>query len=225
MADSCATYRAVIDALEKSALAAKRRPQSVALLAVSKRQSATAIRKLVGCGQRAFGENYLQEAKEKIAALSDLALEWHFIGPLQSNKTSEVAQLFDWVHTIDREKIAARLNTARASVGKPLNVCIQVNISGETTKNGISPAELPMLCEQFSDFSHLKLRGLMALPAPTADLAKQRAAFHQLNRLYTEVIGKPVDTLSIGTSADYHAAILEGATIVRIGTALFGPRN
>ena len=157
--------------------------------------------------------------------MSDLPLEWHFIGPLQSNKTSEVAHLFDWVHTIDRHKIAARLNTARASIAKPLNVCIQVNISGESTKHGIAPKDLPALSEQFSDFSHLKLRGLMALPAPTVDLAKQRAAFRQLHKLYTELSGPLVDTLSIGTSADYHAAILEGATIVRLGTALFGPRN
>ena len=225
MPNSCATYHAVIDALKKSTLAANRAPQSVSLLAVSKRQSAAAIRELAGCGQRAFGENYLQEAQQKISALSDLPLEWHFIGPLQSNKANEVARLFDWVHTVDREKIAVRLNAARASMTKPLNVCIQVNISGESTKNGIEPNDLADLQQKFADFPHLKLRGLMALPAPQSDPALQRIAFRQLHSLYTEVIGKQVDTLSIGTSADYHAAILEGATMVRIGTALFGPRT
>ncbi|MGR8946566.1 MAG: YggS family pyridoxal phosphate-dependent enzyme [Gammaproteobacteria bacterium] len=225
MSDSCAIYKAILDSLQQSALAAGRSPDAISLLAVSKRQGVDAIRRVAECGQTAFGENYLQEAKVKIDALADLHLEWHFIGPLQSNKTTEVARLFDWVHTIDRLKIAERLNAARGPETKPLNVCIQVNISGESSKSGIAPSELRGFRESFRDFPNLKLRGLMALPAPEPDISKQRAAFKQLRDLYVEVFGEKIDTLSIGTSADYHAAILEGATIVRIGTALFGPRT
>ena len=225
MDDPCATYRTIKQAIDEHTASAGRPAGSVNLLAVSKRQSVGAIRTLAKCGQKSFGENYLQEAKEKIQALKDLSLSWHFIGPLQSNKAAEVAQLFDWVHTVDREKIARRLNAARAANDAPLNVCIQVNISGEKSKNGIQPADLAEFAASIRDFANLRLLGLMALPAPQAELDKQRQAFRELRNLYIETFGPAVDTLSIGTSQDYAAAILEGATIIRIGTALFGPRQ
>ena len=164
MDDPCATYRTIKQAIDEHTTSAGRPAGSVNLLAVSKRQSVSAIRKLAECGQKSFGENYLQEAKEKIQALEDLSLSWHFIGPLQSNKAAEVAQLFDWVHTVDREKIARRLNAARAPHDAPLNVCIQVNISGEKTKNGIQPADLAEFAASIRDLANLRLRGLMALP-------------------------------------------------------------
>ncbi|MEM7466956.1 MAG: YggS family pyridoxal phosphate-dependent enzyme [Pseudomonadota bacterium] len=224
MSDTCATYRAVIRSLEQTAAAAGRAADEIELLAVSKRQSVTSIRELAACGQNAFGENYLQEAQNKIRDLSDLSLSWHFIGPLQSNKAQEASRLFDWVHSVDREKIATKLNAGRASMATPLNVCIQVNISEEKTKSGVPPSAVGEFVRIFDDLPNLKLRGLMALPAPNADPVEQRAAFASVRELYTETFASPVDTLSIGTSQDYRAAIQEGATIVRIGTALFGER-
>ena len=225
MDDSCASYRAIKQTIADYAARADRPHADIELLAVSKRQSEQAIRRLAACGQNSFGENYLQEAKEKILALADLPLSWHFIGPLQSNKTAEVATLFDWVHTVDREKIARRLNAARPPDRSPLNVCIQVNISGEKTKSGVLPPELPELAKCFGEFPNLNLRGLMALPEPESDFSKQRESFCALRKLSEQVFGPNIDTLSMGTSQDYQAAIVEGATIIRLGTALFGARS
>lgn len=225
MASSSDRYHQALQDIRAHALAASRAADSVSLLAVSKRQTTDAIRQLAQCGQRAFGENYAQEAIDKIVALEDLALQWHFIGPLQSNKAAVVAEKFDWVHSVDRKKIAQKLNDARPASLSPLNVCIQVNISGESSKNGVAPAQLAELVACISDFGKLKLRGLMALPAPTPDVYQQRKAFAALRELSISVLGKPIDTLSMGTSSDYPAAIAEGATMVRLGTALFGPRE
>ncbi len=221
-----ASLRALRERIARAAGLAGRDPAGVRLLAVSKRHPVTAIRQARAGGQRDFGENYLQEALEKIEQLRDLDLEWHYIGVLQSNKTALVATHFDWVHTIAREKIARRLSAQRANGMPPLNVCIQVNISGEASKAGIAPAQLPALAHGVASLPGLCLRGLMALPAPTPDPALQRQAFAGLRRLLEQLRGQglALDTLSMGTSNDLEAAILEGATMVRIGTALFGPR-
>lgn len=214
-----------------AAQAALRAPQTVVLLAVSKTFGPEAVIEAADAGQRAFGENYLQEALDKIAALRasrpDLALEWHFIGPIQSNKTRPIAEHFDWVHSVDREKIAQRLSEQRPAHLPPLNICLQVNISGEKTKSGATPAEAVALAKSIAALPGLKLRGLMAIPEPVADEGKQREAFRQL-RLLLETMresGLAVDTLSMGMSADMDAAIAEGATIVRVGTAIFGSRH
>ncbi len=201
-----------------------RDPDSVGLVAVSKRQPVAALRAAFAAGQRAFGENYLQEALEKHRALADLAgLEWHFIGAIQSNKTTDIAQAFDWVHTVDRARIAERLSARRDPGREPLNVLVQVNISGEASKAGVAPAELPRLLEHVAGLPRLRLRGLMALPAPEPDFPRQRAAFAALAAL-ARAAPMALDTLSMGTSEDFEAAIAEGATLVRIGTAVFGPR-
>jgi pyridoxal phosphate enzyme (YggS family) len=194
-------------------------------LAVSKRQSVDAIRRVAGYGQRRFGENYLQEAEAKVAALAPLALEWHFIGQLQSNKTRVVATLFDWVHSVDRLKIARRLNDQRPEAAPALNICIEVNISGEPGKGGITVEEVPEFIERAAAYPRLKVRGLMALPAPGADFDDQRRVFRRIYEVFADIDRPAFDTLSIGTSSDFEAAIAEGATIVRIGTALFGPRT
>lgn len=200
-----------------------REPGSVTLVAVSKTKPAADVAAAFEAGQKAFGENYLQEAGEKIEALAGRGIEWHFIGGVQSNKTAEIAARFDWVHTVDREKIARRLNDQRPEGLPPLNVCLQVNVSGEDTKGGVAPDALPELVEAVAGQPRLALRGLMALPAPTPDFDAQRAAFETVARLARES-AVPMDVLSIGTSADYEAAIAAGATHVRIGTAVFGPR-
>ncbi len=200
-----------------------RPPDDVQLVAVSKRQSAAAIRCAYDAGQRVFGENYLQEALAKQAELADCAIEWHFIGVVQGNKTADIARAFTWVHTVDRWRIAERLNAQRPADLPPLNVCLQVNISGEQSKSGVAPASLVELAAKISVLPRLRLRGLMALPAPSADVAEQRAAFAAVATLARR-IALPLDTLSMGTSEDYAAAIAEGATMVRIGTAVFGPR-
>jgi pyridoxal phosphate enzyme (YggS family) len=200
-----------------------RPPGSVGLVAVSKRQPAAAVRAAHAAGQRAFGENYAQEGTAKIAAVAERPIEWHFIGPLQGNKTAAVATAFDWVHTIDRERIARRLHEQRPAHLPPLNVCIQVNISGEASKSGIAPEALPGLVDAVHALPRLVLRGLMALPAPATTEAEQRRAFAQLARLAAACPGA-LDTLSMGTSDDFAAAIAEGATLVRLGTAVFGPR-
>ena len=212
-----------------SACAAAQRPvQSVTLLAVSKTFGAEAVREAHAAGQCAFGENYVQEALAKIAALADLrdALEWHLIGPLQSNKTREVAASFDWVHSIDRLKIAERLSAQRPAGLPPLQVCLQVNVSGESSKSGVAPAALPALANAVAALPQLRLRGLMSIPEPAEDVQAQRAPHQLLHGLFTALRrdGLALDTLSMGMSADLEAAIAEGATLVRVGTAVFGDR-
>jgi hypothetical protein len=210
----------------QSAAATSPSHQQVQLLAVSKAQPAAAIRDAYAAGQTIFGENYSQEALEKQKQLTDLAIEWHFIGPIQSNKTQVIAQNFSWVHSIDRLKIAQRLNEARSSMPLPLQVCIQVNVSNEDTKSGVLPEQLEALAAAINALPNLKLRGLMAIPAPTTDQAQQITQFKQVRECYDALIRKgfALDTLSIGMSNDYQTAIVQGATIVRIGSALFGAR-
>jgi pyridoxal phosphate enzyme (YggS family) len=202
--------------------------ESVTLLAVGKTFPAAALREAFDAGQRAFGENYVQEALAKIGALSDLRgrIEWHLIGPLQANKTREAAAAFDWVHTIDRLKIAERLSAQRPAPLAPLQVCLQVNVSGEASKSGVPPEELPALAHAVAALPRLRLRGLMAIPEPAADAEAQRAPHRRLRELLEGLCaeGLGLDTLSIGMSADLEAAIGEGATIVRIVTAIFGAR-
>ena len=199
-------------------------PGSVALVAVSKRQSASAIAHACAAGQRAFGENYLQEALTKIATLTAQPIEWHFIGPVQGNKTADVAANFSWVHTLDRILIAARLNQQRPAHLPPLNVLIQVNVSGEDNKHGIIADALPALVAAVAMMPRLRLRGLMTMPAPSTDFGAQRAAFACLAEL-ARASPVAMNALSMGTSDDFEAAIAEGATMVRLGTALFGPRR
>jgi pyridoxal phosphate enzyme (YggS family) len=223
--------QAVDSTIQAALKACGRAPQSVRLLAVSKTFPAEAVLEAIAAGQRAFGENYLQEALDKIAAVSaalpDEQVEWHFIGPIQSNKTRPIAEHFDWVHTVERLKIAQRLSEQRPAGLPPLNVCIQVNISGEASKSGVTPEQLPELARQVAQLPNLKLRGLMAIPEPETDTAKQRAAFARLRTLAEQLSkdGLALDTLSMGMSADLQSAIAEGATIVRVGSAIFGSRN
>jgi pyridoxal phosphate enzyme (YggS family) len=209
-------------------VAARRPVQSVTLLAVSKTFGPAAVREAHAAGQLAFGENYVQEALAKIGALADLrpSIEWHLIGPLQSNKTREVAAAFDWVHSVDRLKTAERLSAQRPRDLPPLQLCLQVNISAETSKSGVAPADVFALARVVAALPNVTLRGLMAIPEPTADLAAQRAPHRALRELLVSLQseGLALDTLSIGMSDDLEAAIAEGATIVRIGTAIFGAR-
>ena len=218
-------YSRVRDAIHQACDAAGRRPDTVRLLAVSKTRSADEVAALAALGQRDFGENYVQEAVAKIAALAADKLCWHFIGPVQSNKTRDIAAHFDWVHSLDRERIARRLNDQRPADMAPLEVCIQVNIDDEASKQGVSLADVGALAELVSTLPRLRLRGLMAIPrADSPD--RNRAAFHTLamtlSSLRNTIPG--LDTLSMGMSDDFDVAIAEGATQVRIGTALFGPR-
>ncbi len=204
-----------------------RQPGSVRLLAVTKGHSVEDIRIAVEhAGQRDFGESFIQEALVKIRALADSPLSWHFIGPIQSNKTRDIAQHFDWVHSVDRLKIARRLDGQRPSDKPPLNICIQVNASGEPTKSGVTVEEVLPLAKAILQMPRLHLRGLMAIPAPQGALQKQRDSFRQIRELQDRLgeHGCLLDTLSMGMSGDMAAAIAEGATIVRIGTALFGDR-
>ena len=223
--------QAVREAIAQAALEARRPPGDVTLLAVSKTFGAEAVLDAARAGQTAFGENYLQEALDKIAAvrlaLPQGALAWHFIGPIQSNKTRPIAEHFDWVHTVEREKIAARLSEQRPAGLPDLNICLQVNISGEASKSGVAPADLPALARAVAQLPRLRLRGLMAIPEPETDLALQRLAFAQLRALYEQLKadGLALDTLSMGMSADLRAAVLEGATIVRVGSGIFGSRH
>ena len=210
--------------IREAAQAAGRDPATVGLLAVSKTQPAAAIREAFAAGLREFGENYLQEALDKQAELADLPLTWHFIGPIQSNKTKPIAEHFDWVHSVDRLKIAQRLSDQRPPQLPPLNVCLQVNVSGEASKSGCTPAELPQLAQAVAALPGLRLRGLMCIPAPSDDPVEQHAAFARLRTL-CEQLPAQLDTLSMGMSQDLEAAIAEGATWVRIGTALFGARD
>ena len=225
-----ANLRALHERITKAARGVGRDPSSVRLLAVSKAFPAPSVAEAARAGQRAFGENYVQEAIDKMDALAGSAhqpLEWHFIGPIQSNKTRAIAERFDWVQSVDRVKVAERLSDQRPVNLPPLNVLLQVNVSGEATKGGVAPDELGQLADLVSRLPRLRLRGVMAIPAPEADFARQRAAFaftHELFRQLREH-GSDLDTLSIGMSDDLEAAIAEGSTMVRVGTAIFGARK
>ena len=221
IADNSAQVEARIRA---AALAVQRDVTSVHLLAVSKTKPAAALRDAYAAGLRDFGENYLQEARAKQVELADLPLCWHFIGPIQSNKTRDIAEHFAWVHSVDRLKIAQRLSEQRPDGLPPLNICIQVNVSGEASKSGCAPADLPALAHAISALPRLTLRGLMAIPEPTDERAEQDAAFAKVRELQ-EGLNMGLDTLSMGMSHDLESAIAQGATWVRIGTALFGARD
>lgn len=219
-------FRKIQDLLAKACMEAGRSEDSVSLLAVSKKKSISAIREALDAGQTDFGENFVQEALEKIPALEDSDLSWHFIGHLQSNKTRQVAQHFDWVHTVDRLKLARRLSAQRPSDKEPLNVLIEVNIDNEPGKSGISAEEAPALVEAIENLPDIRLRGLMCIPAVRQEPELQRQPFAKLRQLLEQLQqqGHELDTLSMGMSSDFRAAILEGATIVRIGTGIFGAR-
>ncbi|NVZ65498.1 YggS family pyridoxal phosphate-dependent enzyme [Pseudomonas gingeri] len=221
IADNIASVAARISA---AALACGRDAADIHLLAVSKTKPAAAVREAHAAGLRDFGENYLQEALGKQAELTDLPLCWHFIGPIQSNKTRAIAEHFDWVHSVDRLKIAQRLSEQRPPELPPLNICIQVNVSGEASKSGCAPADLPALVAAIGTLPNLVLRGLMAIPEPTEERAAQDAAFATVRTLQ-DSLHLPLDTLSMGMSHDLESAIAQGATWVRIGTALFGARD
>lgn len=217
--------RRLADALTQAGRAA----DAAQLLAVSKTKSAALIRQAYRAGQRDFGENYLQEALDKQRELADLgAIVWHFIGPLQSNKTRAVAEHFSWVHSIERAKIARRLSEQRPATLGPLNICLQVNVSGEASKSGVNPDDLEALATEVAGLPNLRLRGLMAIPAPAKGLDAQRRPLAELRRLKERLVERQpaleLDTLSMGMSADLEAAVLEGATLVRLGTAIFGAR-
>lgn len=222
---------ASLDAVKERIRAAEgrfgRTPGSVRLLAVSKAQPAAAIAEACRAGQRAFGENYVQEALGKMEAVPETDIEWHFIGPVQSNKTRPIALHFSWVHSLERLKIARRLSEQRPQHLAPLDVCIQINVADEPTKAGVATAEAAALAHDLAELPGLRLRGLMAIPPPAEDFESQRAPFRRLHELLEALNadGLSLDTLSMGMTADMEAAIAEGATIVRIGTAIFGPRD
>jgi PLP dependent protein len=222
-----ANLQAVHARIDAAAQRSGRNPDDIFLLAVSKNWPTSAVREAAACGQKAFGENYVQEGVEKISELASLSLEWHFIGPLQSNKTRLVAQSFDWVHSVDRLKIAERLAEQRPDSLPPLQICLQVNISEERTKSGLPVGEVRALAHQVARLPRLKLRGLMAVPAPSDDFSQQRQAFGQLRETFEQLNddGLMLDTLSMGMTQDLEAAIAEGSTLVRVGTAIFGERT
>ncbi|NJD31628.1 MAG: YggS family pyridoxal phosphate-dependent enzyme [Gammaproteobacteria bacterium] len=224
---SPARLAAVRARIEAAARSAGRDPAEVRLLAVSKQQPADVVRAAAEAGQREFGENYLQEARAKLASLRDLSLSWHFIGQLQGNKTREVAEDFQWVHTLDRGRIAQRLNDQRPHHAGPLDVLLQVKLAEEAGKGGVSPDEIDSLAEIVAGLPRLRLRGLMCIPPPETEVERQRAWFRRTRELADDLNrrGHSLDTLSMGMSADLEAAVAEGATIVRIGTAVFGPRD
>lgn len=217
----------ISDLLHSAAIEAGRDPAGVQLLAVSKKQPVEKIREAHACGQREFGENFVQEGVDKIKSLADLDLTWHFIGHLQSNKTRVVAEYFDWVHTIDKLKTARRLSEQRPEGLKPLNVCLQVNVDEEDSKSGVLPDAVANLAAACAELPNLNFRGLMCLPAIRDTFEDQRKPFATLRHLAQQIrdAGTDTDTLSMGMTADYRAAVFEGATIVRIGTALFGARD
>jgi pyridoxal phosphate enzyme (YggS family) len=217
----------LLERVRLSAEKSQRCADDILLLAVSKTRPEQDIRSAHKCGLREFGESYLQEALDKIGALQDLDLVWHFIGPIQSNKTRPIASSFHWVHSVDRAKIARRLSEQRPPGLPPLQVCLQVNISAEQSKSGVAPEQLPQLAQEVAQLPRLQLRGLMAIPAATQDSLQQRRAFAQLRREFEQLqLQLPgLDTLSMGMSGDMESAIAEGATILRIGSAMFGPRN
>jgi pyridoxal phosphate enzyme (YggS family) len=229
MASIEATLQQVRTRIASACISAGRPVQSVTLLAVSKTFDATVVRAAHAAGQRAFGENYVQEALQKMQALADLRsdMEWHLVGPLQANKTAAVAVAFDWVHTLDRLKIAERLSAQRPAGAPPLNVCVQVNVSGEASKAGVEPSELPALARAVAALPNLALRGLMAIPEPAPAFEAQRAPHRRLRVLLQDLQrdGLALDTLSMGMSGDLEAAVAEGATIVRVGSAIFGARS
>ena len=211
--------------IQQAMQAAGRKPQSVRLIAVSKTQPAEALAQAYAAGQRDFGENYLQEALEKQVKLQYLEdIVWHFIGPIQSNKTRPIAENFTWVHSIDREKIAQRLNDQRPTQLEPLQVCIQVNIDDESTKSGVSLADLPRLAQAISQMPRLQLRGLMSIPSAANNAHQQNAAFNKLHVALEQLQLRGLDTLSMGMSGDLEAAIAQGSTMVRVGTDIFGAR-
>ena len=217
------TVRARIGELERRY---RRESGSVALLAVSKTKPPEAVQAAIAAGQQAFGENHLQDAMTKVEALAGSGVSWHFIGAVQSNKTRPITAHFDWVHGIEREKIAARLSAQRPAGREPLDVCIEVNVSGEDTKSGVPPAEVEPLARAVRELPGLRLRGLMTIPRPSADIESQRVPFRLLREILDDLNAKDLglDTLSMGMTGDLEAAVAEGATIVRIGTAIFGPR-
>ncbi len=219
--------QAVKARIASAARAAGRDPGAVILLAVSKTHAPALIEQAFAAGQCAFGENYVQEALDKMGALARLPLEWHLVGPLQSNKTRLVAERFQWVHTLDRERIARRLSEQRPDAMAPLDVLVQVNVSGEASKSGVAPREAAALAQAVAALPKLRLRGLMAVPEPTDDEGLQRARFREVRELYESLkhAGLQLDTLSMGMTADLEAAIAEGSTMVRIGTAIFGVRQ
>ncbi len=229
MPDLIHNLEAVQQRIAMAAHVAGRDARCIALLAVSKTFPAEDVRAAHAAGQRAFGENYVQEALTKIEALADLraSLEWHFIGPLQSNKTRPVAEHFDWVHSVDRLKIAQRLSEQRPDALPPLNVCLQINISGEASKSGVSVDEAMQVARDIAALPRLRLRGLMAIPEPAGGIDEQRVPHRRLRELFERLRsdGLALDTLSMGMSSDLEAAVLEGATIVRVGTAIFGARD
>jgi pyridoxal phosphate enzyme (YggS family) len=220
------TLQAVRSRIERAARAAGRDPSEISLLAVSKTFPASYIEDAIEAGQKAFGESYVQEAVKKITQIRQQA-EWHFIGPIQSNKTSLIAESFSWVHSVERAKIAVRLAAARPEGLPPLDVCIQVNVSGESSKSGVAPGDEHALAQVIRGLPRLRLRGLMAIPEPTEDAALQRSRFALLRRLKEKLgaSGYRLDTLSMGMSDDLESAIAEGATLVRVGTAIFGTRE
>jgi pyridoxal phosphate enzyme (YggS family) len=222
-----ANLQAVRARIAAAARNSGRRPEEISLLAVSKTRPAADVRAAVDAGQTAFGENYVQEGLEKLSELQVLALQWHFIGPLQANKTRRVAEAFAWVHTIDRLKIGERLAEQRPESLPPLQVCVQVNVSGEASKSGVAPAEVAALAHRLASLPRLRLRGLMAIPAPVDDYLQQRDAFRRVRDIYEQLKneGLPLDTLSLGMTHDLEAAIAEGSTLVRVGTAIFGERS
>jgi pyridoxal phosphate enzyme (YggS family) len=227
MTTIASNLQAVRDSITAAATAAGRPPESIGLLAVSKTFPQEAIREAHAAGQIRFGESYVQEALDKIALLRDLPVEWHFIGPIQSNKTRAIAGHFAWVHSLDRLKIAERLSAQRPPHLPPLQVCVQVNISDEASKQGATPEEAVPLANAIARLPRLRLRGLMAIPAPAQTFAAQREPFAQLRNLFERLNaqGLQLDTLSMGMSDDFSAAIAEGATLVRVGSAIFGNRN
>jgi len=219
--------RRVQERITCAAAACGRSVDSVTLLAVCKSQPPQVVRAAALAGLADFGESYVQEALGKIAALSDLSLTWHFVGQIQANKTRDIAENFAWVHGVDRLRIAERLSAQRPYHAPPLNLCLQVNVDAEASKGGVAPSDVPELARQVASLPRLLLRGLMCIPAATSDSAAQRRPFAELAQLLARVNanGARLDTLSMGMSADLEAAILEGATLVRVGTALFGARS
>jgi len=227
MTTIASNLQAVRNSIAAAAIAAGRVTDDIVLLAVSKTFPPEAMREAYHAGQLRFAESYVQEALEKIAALHELPIEWHFIGPIQSNKSRAIAENFAWVHSVDRLKIAERLSAQRPQHLPPLNVCLQVNVSGEDSKSGAAPDEVAGLAQAVAQLPQLRLRGLMAIPAPCADIVAQRPPFAQLRELRDKLNrqGLALDTLSMGMSHDFAAAIAEGATMLRVGSAIFGGRN